>query len=133
MRSTRVGKRPLRESAENRCLSAMLEINGVDAFVLFDSGSTSDALSPDFARVAHTDVFQLDNPVTLQLGTKGSRSRILYGCIVPYSIHGGEHGDIKGKDYMDIANIDRYDAVIGTVFMRKHGIALDFESNAICV
>ncbi|KAJ3910824.1 hypothetical protein F5877DRAFT_86968 [Lentinula edodes] len=76
-------------------------------------------------------VFQLENPVTLQLGTKGSRSRISYGCTSKYRLIGGKHGDIEGTDYFDIANIDRYDAVLGTVFMRKHGIALDFENNVI--
>lgn len=134
IRSSRVGQRPTRGSNQNRCLCAMVEINGVDSFALFDSGSTADALSPDFARIAHTEVFQLENPVTLQLGTKGSRSRISYGCYVPYRLHGGkDHGDVSGKDYMDIANVDRYDVVLGTVFMRKHGIALDFENNTIRV
>ncbi|KAJ3979280.1 hypothetical protein F5890DRAFT_1558940 [Lentinula detonsa] len=38
---------------ENHCLAAFIEINGVKAFALFDSGSTADAISPDFARVAH--------------------------------------------------------------------------------
>ncbi|KAJ3743809.1 hypothetical protein DFH05DRAFT_1360495, partial [Lentinula detonsa] len=106
-------------------------INGVLAFVLFDSGSTADAVSPDFARISHIKPFQLENPVTLQLGTKGSRSRITFGCTSRYRILGGKHGDVTGKDYFDIANVDRYDAVLGTVFMRKHGIALDFERNVI--
>ncbi|KAJ3765317.1 hypothetical protein FB446DRAFT_832455 [Lentinula raphanica] len=131
LRTYQSGKRPLRKAEHNRCLCAFVEINGVQAFVLFDSGSTADAISPDYARVAKLDVFQLDNPVTLQLGTKGSRSRISFGCVAPYRMNGGKLGDIVGKDYFDVANIDRYDAVVGTVFMRKHGIALDFEHNAI--
>ncbi|KAJ3792388.1 hypothetical protein GGU11DRAFT_860266 [Lentinula aff. detonsa] len=125
------GNRPVRKAKDNRCLCAFMEINGVMAFVLLDSGSTADAVSPDFARVSHIKPFQLENPVTLQLGTKGSRSRITFGCTSRYRILGGKHGDVTGKDYFDIANVDRYDAVLGTVFMRKHGIALDFERNVI--
>ncbi|KAJ3769949.1 hypothetical protein FB446DRAFT_705805 [Lentinula raphanica] len=127
----RTGNRPVRLAKDNRCLCAFVEINGVMAFVLFDSGSTADAISPDFAQISHIKPFQLENPVTLQLGTKGSRSRITFGCTSRYRILGGKHGDVTGKDYFDIANVDRYDAVLGTVFMRKHGIALDFEKNVI--
>ncbi|KAJ3831997.1 hypothetical protein F5878DRAFT_647147 [Lentinula raphanica] len=50
----RTGSRPVRAAKDNRCLCAFVEINGVMAFVLFDSGSTADAVSPDFARVSHT-------------------------------------------------------------------------------
>ncbi|KAJ3999745.1 hypothetical protein F5050DRAFT_854011 [Lentinula boryana] len=130
-RIERTGNRPVRLAKDNRCLCAFMEINGVLAFVLFDSGSTADAVSPDFARISHIKPFQLENPVTLQLGTKGSRSRITFGCTSRYRILGGTNGDVTGKDYFDIANVDRYDAVLGTVFMRKHGIALDFERNVI--
>ncbi|KAJ3991001.1 hypothetical protein F5050DRAFT_1813106 [Lentinula boryana] len=127
----RTGNRPVRKAKDNQCLCAFMEINGVMAFVLLDSGSTADAISPDFARVSHIKPFQLENPVTLQLGTKGSRSRISFGCTSRYCILGGKHGDVTGKDYFDIANVDRYDAVLGTVFMRRHGIALDFDRDVI--
>ncbi|KAJ3765033.1 hypothetical protein FB446DRAFT_795461 [Lentinula raphanica] len=78
------GTRPRRTATENHCLAAFVEINGVQAFALFDSGSTADAISPEFARVAHIAIFKLENPVQLQLGTKGSRSQITYGCVAPY-------------------------------------------------
>ncbi|KAJ3776556.1 hypothetical protein FB446DRAFT_700669 [Lentinula raphanica] len=131
LRTNQNGKRPLRKAEQNRCLCAFVEINGFQALTLFDSGSTADAISPDYAKVARMKVFQLDNPVTLQLGTKGSRSRISFGCVTPYTVKGGKVGDVTGEDYFDVANIDRYDAVVGTVFMRKHGIALDFQHNSI--
>ncbi|KAJ3991734.1 hypothetical protein F5050DRAFT_1580899 [Lentinula boryana] len=131
MKIERTGNRPVRKAKDNRCLCAFMEINGVMAFVLLDSGSTADAFSPDFARVSHIKPFQLENPVMLQLGTKGSRSRITFGCTSRYRILGGKHGDVTGKDYFDIANVDQYDAVLGTVFMRRHGIALDFDRDVI--
>ncbi|KAJ3979311.1 hypothetical protein F5890DRAFT_1558899 [Lentinula detonsa] len=98
----------------------------VKAFALFDSGSTADAISPDFAWVAHLQTFQLENPVQLQLGTKGSRSQITYGCLASYWLN-----DTTNRDYFDIANIDRYDVVLGTVFMRRHGVILDFEKDTV--
>ncbi|KAF9254710.1 hypothetical protein L218DRAFT_878933, partial [Marasmius fiardii PR-910] len=127
-----MGKRPKRTVEENRCLSAFIEINGLKAFVLFDSGSTADAISPDFARASKLRVFQLENPVTLQLGTKGSCSKINHGCISSYKLGTGSRA-VHSKSYFDIANVDRYDAVVGTVFMRKHGISLNFEDDSIRV
>jgi hypothetical protein len=35
------------------------------------------------------------------------------------------------SQYFDIVNIDRYDVTLGTVFMRKHGIVLDFKRNQV--
>ncbi|KAF9027118.1 hypothetical protein BDZ89DRAFT_902833, partial [Hymenopellis radicata] len=112
-------------------LSAFIVVNGQPAFTLFDSGSTSDAISPDFARVAQIKCFQLANPVGLQLGTKGSRSSITYGADASFR-YGNEDNMVQGSSYyFDISNIDRYDLIVGTVFMRRHKIAVDFESNCI--
>jgi len=35
--------------------------------------------------------------------------------------------------YVDVVNFDRYDMIIGTLFMRKHGVKLDFLKNQIVV
>ncbi|KAK0436076.1 uncharacterized protein EV420DRAFT_1673672 [Desarmillaria tabescens] len=113
----RTASRPKRTAAENRCLAALVTINGCEAFTLFDSGSTADAISPDFARLAKLNIFQLTKPITLQLGTKGSCSQISHGCNASYKF-GNAHAFISGDNYyFDIANVDRYDAVLGTVFM----------------
>ena len=34
---------------------------------------------------------------------------------------------------MDVVNIDRYDMIVGTPFMRRHGLALDFEKDALTI
>ena len=45
-----------------------------------------------------------------------------------------ELGPIKDNDaYMDVVNIDRYDMIIGTPFMRKHGMILDFKTNTLSI
>jgi hypothetical protein len=71
-------------------------------------------------------VFPIENAITLQLGTAGSRSKINYGTntLVKY-------GNIQSEEYLDVINLDRFDAIIGTKYMRKHGISLDFEKNMI--
>ena len=121
--------RPRRSKAYESCLAAFIRINGMDAFTLFDSGSSADAVSPDFVQVSDARVHTLERPVPLQLGTVGSRASINYGtwCSV-------ELGD-KREDryYLDVVNIDQYDAILGAPFMRKFGIRLDFRSNSVVV
>jgi hypothetical protein len=66
--------------------------------------------------------------VPLQLGTVGSCSKINFGLFTDFEI-----GRIKGNHYFDVVNIDKYDVILGTVFMRKHGIILDFERDEVHV
>ena len=120
------GRRPLIDQASRTCLTAYVTINGLAGLVLLDSGSTTDSLSPDFARVARVPVVELENPAVLQLGCVGSRSRISHGTTVPVL-----WGKFTGDVYFDIVNLDRYDAVLGTPFMRKFGVCLDFKANAV--
>jgi Retroviral aspartyl protease len=97
-------------------------------YTLFDSGSTTDAISPDFTQVASLPVKQLDKPVTLRLGCSGSRSKVNFAtesCI--------EFASITIDTYLDIANLDKYDSILGTPFLWKHGIQLDFETQEIVI
>jgi hypothetical protein len=71
-------------------------------------------------------VFPLESAINLQLGTAGSRSKINYGATALV-----KYGSIKSEEYLDVVNLDRFDAIIGTKYMRKHGISLDFEKNTI--
>ncbi|KAJ7111053.1 hypothetical protein C8R44DRAFT_530356, partial [Mycena epipterygia] len=95
---------------------------------LFDSGCTTEACSPDFARVAGIEVFPIESEIVLQLGTAGSRSKINHGMMARV-----DYDDIHSDEYMDNVNLDRFDMIIGTKFMRKHKISLDFEHDTIRV
>ncbi|KAF7314759.1 Retrovirus-related Pol polyprotein from transposon 412 [Mycena kentingensis (nom. inval.)] len=112
--------------ADNRCLTAFVKINGHEAFTLFDTGCTTEALSPDFARVSGMKVFPLTNQVPLQLGTSGSRSKINHGVRAQV-----EMGPLRTSEYFDIVNLDRYDAIVGMPFMRKHSVSLFPAANRI--
>lgn len=121
-------RRPERRNGEQLCLAAYIKLNGVKAYTLFDSGSTTDSVSPDFTRVAMMPVKTLEDPVTLQLGCVGSRSKINYGTEVDL-----EFASITDSTYLDIANLDKYDSILGTPFLRRHGISLDFENQEIVI
>jgi hypothetical protein len=120
--------RPERENGEDLCLAGYVTINGVKAYTLFDSGSTTDAVSPDFARVSNVPILRLEKPATLQLGCSGSRSKINFATITVVKF-----GSTTAKNYLDIANLDKYDCILGTPFLRKHGISLDFEFQEIVI
>ncbi|KAF5378265.1 hypothetical protein D9615_008695 [Tricholomella constricta] len=125
-KSTRLLKRPTRKAQERQCFTALVEINGLKAFTLFDSGCTAEAVSPEFAKVAKMKVHQLEEVVPLQLGTKGSRSVINYGTTVPM-----KYEAIDAQVYFDIVNLDKYDAIIGVALMRQLEIELDFRHNCV--
>ena len=44
-----------------------------------------------------------------------------------------EFGLTTAKNYLDIANLDKYDCILGTPFLRKHGISLDFQFQDIVI
>ena len=94
-------RRPIRPPELTLCLRALVDINGVQAYVLFDTGSTTDAVSNDFARVAKIPLYALELPATLKLGCIGSHSKINFGTITDITF-----ASKKSRMYVDVANID---------------------------
>ncbi|KAI0038973.1 hypothetical protein FA95DRAFT_1504810 [Auriscalpium vulgare] len=95
-------------------------------YVLFDSGSTTNGISHEAAHIAKLDVFQLKEPMTLQLGCVGSRSRVNFGTRSAVVI--------AGKTlpcFLDIVNIEHYDVILGTPFLKEYKTVLDFERNIV--
>ncbi|KAJ7650512.1 hypothetical protein FB45DRAFT_732558 [Roridomyces roridus] len=117
---------PTRLSNAIASLSAQVVVGGLTAYALFDSGSNTDASTPEFTNAISGVQIQLAEPIKLQLGCKGSQSTINYGTRVELGF-----GGITGYHYFDQVNLDRYDIVIGTPFMNKHGLILDFAKREI--
>lgn len=110
-------------------MAALVKVNSLEAYALLDSGSMTMLITHDFTQVAKLKVTQLENPVPLQLGMVGSHSMINFGTRTRLEL-----GPIIENDaYLDVVNIDRYDMIIGTPFMRKHGLVLDFKRNILSV
>ncbi|KAJ7631778.1 hypothetical protein B0H17DRAFT_879830, partial [Mycena rosella] len=102
-------------------LAAMLTVGESQAYMLFDSGSNTDSITLEYAKVSGLAPIRLEEQVTLQLGCVGSRSKINFGTRAHI-----DFGGIKGHLYLDQVNLDRYDGIIGTPFMNRHGVVLDF-------
>ncbi len=118
--------RPKLKPEEKLCLVTYVDVGGCQGLTLWDSGSNTSSISPGFSNVAKLDVRRLKEPVPLYLGTVGSRSVINFGTMVDVSLP-----RVSGRQYFDITNLDRYDVLIGTPFMLKHGVILDFESQCV--
>ncbi|KAJ7281693.1 hypothetical protein C8J57DRAFT_1056047 [Mycena rebaudengoi] len=117
---------PSREHALTACISALLNINGTEAYTLIDTGSTTNSLTLEFAKATRSPCIVLDKQITLQLGCVGSRSRINFGTRVPIDFAG-----IKGFVYFDQVNLDCYNCIIGMPFLNRHGALVDFQKREL--
>ncbi|KAI0037684.1 hypothetical protein FA95DRAFT_1506691 [Auriscalpium vulgare] len=99
----------------HQVIAANLRVGGVDMYVLFDSGSTTNGVSHEAAHIAKLDVFQLKEPMTLQLGCVGSRSRVNFGTRSSVSM-----GNRNFPCFLDIVNIEHYDVILGTPFLKEY-------------
>ena len=77
-------------------------------------------ISPNFIRAAKIEPFLLDKPIGIQLAVTGSKSVINYGTNMTIRYERRE-----SKEYFDIINIDYYDAILGTPFLRKQEVIID--------
>lgn len=112
---------PNRQPLVNHVLTTMLNVNGHSAYTLLDSGSNTDAISFEFAAAHRIPVFDLEQPMVLQLGVKHSRAMITRGARIKIEGPAGTAHD----HYVDVINIGGYDMVIGTPFMTKYQVMLD--------
>lgn len=119
---------PKRDFAGQRPLCAEIKINGAIAYALFDSGCTTDSISPTFAYIAMADQVKLDEQMGLQLGARGSKTRINYGARGRLSV-----GTVNEDYYFDVVDIDKYDVILGTPFFLKHQVILDFRNRSVIV
>src|SRR3984957_19487750 len=119
---------PKHVNGEDICLAAYVSINRIRVYTLFDSGSTTDAMSPDLAQVAELPLLALDKPGTLQLGCSGSRSKVNFAttAMINFEL-------VHALTFLDIANLDKYDCILGTPLMTKHKIVLDLGSHKMII
>ena len=109
----RMGARPKRSHESNQTLSGYWEVNGTRAHCLLDSGCEGIMISPDFTHAMGIVTNKLENPVALQLACVGSKLTISYGATSTIAF-GNQHIE----EYFDVTNINYYDVILGTPFLR---------------
>ncbi|KAG6887015.1 hypothetical protein C0995_002396 [Termitomyces sp. Mi166 len=113
---------------KKECLVTYVEVNGHPAWTLWDSGSTTTGIMPQFAHVNAICVHELTEPLMLQLETVGSHAVVQFSMEVKIKMSGH-----LTKEYVDIANFAHYDMIIATPFMHKNKVTLDFVNNKVIV
>ncbi|KIJ55676.1 hypothetical protein M422DRAFT_118727, partial [Sphaerobolus stellatus SS14] len=101
-------------------------IGGTKAHCLLDSGCEGIMISSDFMRANKLPKFELEKPVILQLACVGSKSTVQYGLTTKILLD-----KEKYDEYFDIANVNYYDVILGTPFLRWFEILLDFKHNRV--
>ena len=113
--------RPLQKCNNNQPISVFWEIGGVKAHCLFDSRCKGIMISPSFIRAVKIEPFPLNKPIGIHLAVTGSKSVINYGANATI-----KYNEKESKEYLDY-----YDAILGTLFLRKHEVIIDFMNNCL--
>ena len=108
------------------CLTAVLKINGTDAFMCWDSSSELDAISPDFVCATGIKTVAKESPIKVHLATKGSTSTTSYEVDVNIDL-----GNTTIDHPLEVLNLDCWDVILGGYFCRCYNVCLDYESNTI--
>ena len=86
-------------------------------------------ISPDFICTMGIVPIKLEQPIGLQLACVGSKSTINYEAKSTITF-----GTACVEEYVNITNTDYYDVILGTPFLQRLNITLDFTSpGAICM
>ena len=118
--------RPLVPADSRACIIVETLIDGHKALTMLDMGSTSNFVSPAFATVHHICAFPLEQQLTLQLGCVGSHLRITHGANAQMRI-----GAFDAQLYFDVANIDRYDCILGIPFLQQNAAIVNFSRQVL--
>ena len=93
---------------------------------MYLTGCEGVMISPNFIHATGIVPIKLEQPIGLQLTCMGSKSTINYGARSTITF-----GTAHVEEHFDIANIDYYDVILGTPFLRKLNITLDFTSPGV--
>src|SRR6266481_4023222 len=118
--------RPSWARDSNQTLSGYWEVNGTKAHCLLDSRCEGVIISPNYTQATGIKTFKLEHPIGLQLACIGSKSTLNYGA----------HSSIAFStkcvnEYFNVINIDHYNVILGTPFLRRLGITLDFSGQGV--
>jgi hypothetical protein len=81
-------------------------------------------VSPDFVRVSSLKPILLEEQMALQLTVSGSCTQLNHSVWADFAL-----GPIKGKQYFDIANVNKYDIILGTLFLWNNNVSPIFNKD----
>ena len=118
--------RPSQKYDKYRAISLFWKIGGVKAHCLIDSGCEGVMVSLKFTHAMKIKTFALEKLTGIQLAVMGSKSIINYGTNTTIKVN-----DEESKEYFNIVNIDHYNAILRTPFLKKFKVAIDFTKDCL--
>ena len=109
-----------------KCVTIEMKVNRCKAYIMIDTRSTGNFVSPAFAKVTGMKVFPLEQQLMLQLGCIGSQSKITHGGKTHIELGSG-----ASKIYFDVANIDQYNCILGIPFLQEQQAVLNFTNQKV--
>ena len=106
----------------------IVRINDQPIRALLDTGSMADFLSTTIVDQLKLPRETYEKPLSVQLAVHGSRSKINCGTTVRF-----QYQTIDCDRRFDVANLDNYDAILGTPFMYQHQVAIGFNPSRVIV
>ena len=106
----------------------LAKINGHQVQALLDNGSMADFLSTTVVDQLDLQSEQYAKPLPVQLAVHGSRSKI--NCRVRVNF---QYQDISCERGFNIANLDNYDAILGTPFLFQHKVVIGINPPCVVV
>jgi hypothetical protein len=106
-----------------------IKLDGKPVYALFDTGSMTDIITLSFMQVMGLNSFWHEKQLPLQLGAPGSHVMISHGMYTPVKI-GNTHIQTH---YFDVANIDRYDVILGMSFAHQYYVIPDVRERILYV
>ena len=104
------------------------KINGHTIRALLDSGSMADFLSTTVVDQLNLPKEIYQKPLSVHLAVHGSQSKINCGTTVNF-----QYQTINCNKRFDIANLDNYNAILGTPFLYQHQVAIGFNPSRVFV
>lgn len=120
------------KSTEDRLLPKpvviQMKINDSPIQALIDSGSLGDFISSTVVDQLKLKCVVLEKPLGLQLAVQGSRSKINSFITVNCS-----YQNIRDLQWFDVANINDYDAILGTPWIYQHKVCIGLNPARIVI
>jgi hypothetical protein len=108
------------------CPTAILKVNGVDAFICFNLGSELDTILPDFAWAIGIKPMAKDASIKIRLATKGSMSTTSYEVEVNIDL-----GEATLEHPLEVLNLDHWDVILGSYFCNRYNVRIDYEKKVV--
>src|ERR1700743_782421 len=105
-----------------------VKVNGQTIRALLDTGSMADFISTTVVEQLKLPKEIYEKPLAVQLAVHGSRSKINCRTTVWF-----QYKIITCDQRFDVANLDNYDAILGTPFLYQHQVAIAFNPSRVVV